>query len=272
MNDSICQIIPAKNDNRNIKTIHFVYETEFHKLHQPFFYSIYRLHLVTQGNATVKTVHSSFQIKKGDLFFAFPASLYEIKGSNDFTYCYISFMGTGIPDLFEELQISEDTPVYSKHEHLIDFWYHSINQITPRNSIILTESVLLYTLSFLGKQSENNSNPNNTVDMMVDFIDKHYMDCNISLSQLAEHFSYNEKYLSHLFKKNTNQNFKQYLNHLRIQYACELIENHYTSVSQIAALCGYSDSLYFSKVFKKLKGKSPQTYIKEAKQTIQKLY
>lgn len=265
MSDSICQMIPDKKDNRNIKTIHFVYETEFHKLHQPFFYSIYRLHLVTQGSATLKTVRSSFQIKKGDLFFAFPASLYEIEGSVNFTYCYISFMGTGIPDLFKELQISEESPVYSNHDHLIDFWYQAINRVTPQNSIILTESILLYTLSFLGTQTEANENPDNLVDMMVDYIDKHYMDCNISLSQLAEHFSYNEKYLSHLFKKNMNQNFKQYLNLLRINYACELIENHYTSVSQIAALCGYSDSLYFSKVFKKTKGKSPQGYIKETK-------
>ncbi|MBE7042338.1 MAG: helix-turn-helix transcriptional regulator [Ruminococcaceae bacterium] len=262
MSESICQFIPAKDYNGNIKTIHFVYETEFHKQRQPFFYSIYRLHLVTEGSATLKTVTSTFEVKKGDLFFAFPASLYEMVGSNDFQYCYISFMGVGITKLFEELQIKMESPVYYNYEHLIDFWYGAINRITPQNSIILTESVLLYTLSFLGKQKEKNRSTENLFEMMVDYIDKHYMDCNISLMQLADLFSYTEKYLSHLFKKNMNQSFKTYLNNLRIQYACELIENNNTSIAQISALCGYSDSLYFSKVFKKFKGMTPREYIK----------
>ena len=37
------------------------------------------------------------------------------------------------------------------------------------------------------------------------------------------------------------------------------------SISNIATLCGFSDPLYFSKVFKKHTGKSPSVYIKEAK-------
>ena len=80
-------------------------------------------------------------------------------------------------------------------------------------------------------------------------------------------FSYTEKYLSSLFKKNMNVGFNQYLNRLRIQYAIELIANNVKSVSRIAELSGYSDSLYFSKVFKKLVGVTPGQHIKDVSET-----
>jgi two-component system response regulator YesN len=60
-----------------------------------------------------------------------------------------------------------------------------------------------------------------------------------------------------------NVNFKAYLNKLRIQYACELIDDGHTCVSEISAMCGFSDSLYFSKTFKKHMGYSPTEYVKK---------
>ena len=41
----------------------------------------------------------------------------------------------------------------------------------------------------------------------------------------------------------------------------QLIERGFRSVSEIASMCGYSDPLYFSKVFKKSVGKTPHEYI-----------
>ena len=267
MSESICQFMPEKKYRGDIKTIHFVYETEFHTFNQPFFYSIFRLHLVTKGTAVLKIHDKTYDLKKGSLFFTFPASLYEIKASEDFEYYYISFMGSGSSALLEELGINILTPVYQGFEHLISFWEHSIKKINKTNITILTESVLLYTLSFINNEvpdSQQKSN-DNIFEMLVDYIDNHYKDYDLSLKKLSDVFSYTEKYLSHLFKKHMNISFKTYLNKLRMQYAYELIENNNTSVSKIAELCGYSDSLYFSKVFKKARGITPTQYIKNRK-------
>ena len=59
-----------------------------------------------------------------------------------------------------------------------------------------------------------------------------------------------------------NIGFSKYLNQLRIKHAYDLISQNMTSVSEIAYNCGFSDSLYFSKVFKKITGISPTEYIK----------
>ena len=55
------------------------------------------------------------------------------------------------------------------------------------------------------------------------------------------------------------------LNTVRIQHACTLIEQGFTSVSDIASCCGYADPEYFSKVFRGKMGVSPGAYIHSQK-------
>lgn len=255
--------MPAKSYTGNIKTINFVYETEFKKLNQPFFRAVYYVHLVTNGSAALKIYENRYEIKTGDVFFAFPGCPYEIEGNDDFKYIYISFMGSCVGKLFETLEISIEKPVYRKFDNLLELWLSSIVRVNQLNANILTESVLLYTLSFINNKNESvelKENGETFFELIVDYIDNHYKDPDISLGKVADVFSYTEKYVSHIFKKNMNTGFSAYLNKLRIQYALELMENTRMSVSEIAGLCGFSDALYFSKVFKKNIGMSPSDY------------
>jgi len=266
MSDSICRFVPASGYSGHIRTAHFVYETDFHTLRQPFFYSIFRLHLVTQGSGTLHSGEKTYPLTEGCLFFAFPASLYTIDADDDFSYCYISFMGADAPSLLTELGITPEQPVCSGFSRMIPFWLSAIEAVTERNIHLLTESVLLYTLSFVGGEPDAAAAKQPAVrrfDAIIDYVDTHFRDRDLSLTKLSSIFPYTEKYLSALFKKHLDLNFRTYLNNLRLQYAVELIERGFTSVSEIAELCGYSDSLYFSKVFKKRKEISPAEYIRQ---------
>ncbi|MBO5474638.1 MAG: AraC family transcriptional regulator [Lachnospiraceae bacterium] len=270
MSHSICKFMPAKNYSGGIKIINYVYETEFNKLRQPFLRPVYYVHLVTRGAAVLKINGTEYELKRGSLFFAFPGCPYEIAGSEDFGYLYISFMGSSVATVLEDLDVNLYNPVYYGLEDLIEFWQSSIKRINQLNANLLSESVLLYTLSFINNKEEDmelKKNNENLFDMIVDYVDNHYKETDMSLKKIADMFSYTEKYLSSLFKKNMNVGFNQYLNRLRIQYAIELIANNVKSVSRIAELSGYSDSLYFSKVFKKLVGVTPGQHIKDVSET-----
>ena len=52
----------------------------------------------------------------------------------------------------------------------------------------------------------------------------------------------------------------KYLNELRIRNACQMLKNSNKNITEIAYDVGYSDSNYFSRVFKKVKGVSPSEY------------
>ena len=79
---------------------------------------------------------------------------------------------------------------------------------------------------------------------------------------MARMVGYNAKYLSHFFKKEFGMGFAEYLRLLRINHAVILLENGVTSVKNVAALSGFSDPLYFSRVFTAAIGIPPKEYRK----------
>ena len=262
---SICRFMPAKHHG-GIKTIRFVYETEFPKMKQPFVSPVYTLYLVATGSASLTQHSYRAELGVGDLYVSFPACPAELKGSEDFTYLYINFMGSGAEELLASLDIRSDEPVYRGLAHLLPFWHGAIGRINQQNANILTESVLLHTLSYLTGKTDGitqKESHENLLSAITDYIHTHFRDSDLSLCKIADIFSYTEKYISFFFKKHMKIGFNSYLNSLRIKYSLELMEKNARSVGYIARECGYEDALYFSKVFKKTMACTPTEYMKK---------
>jgi len=260
--EDICNFLPKNKRSRDIEYYHFVYEASFKKLQQPFFLSKYRAFLVFKGEGVLKMNSRDYKLVPGTLFFVFPKRAFELEGSSNFTYLYITFGGTGVDELLNNFGISEENCVFEGFEHLTDFWMTSIRRVTPSNATALTESVLLYSLSYIGN-SEIDSSDTNRFESILSYIKENFTDPTISVKKTADIYFYSEKYLSSLFKKNTGVKFTEYLNELRISYAATLMDEKKLSVSEVALRCGFSDPLYFSKVFKKTIGVTPSEYIKK---------
>lgn len=260
--EDICNFLPKKNNPNNIEYHHFVYEASFKRLKQPFFFTKYCAFLVFKGEGVLKAKSEEHRLKPGTLFFAFPKSSIELVGSNNFTYLYITFYGDGAKALLDGFGVNEDNYVFDNHEQLTSFWMNSIRRITPVNSIALTESVLLYSLSFI--EDTMTSQKANKFESILGYINENFSDPTLSLKKVADIHFYSEKYLSSLFLKNTGVKFTEYLNKLRITHAISII-NQTAPISEVATKCGYSDPLYFSKVFKRITGKSPSEYTKGCK-------
>ena len=270
MSESICRFMAAKNEDATIKAVRFVYETECRSLIQPFLHPIYVFHIVTKGTAFLRIGDRKYSLKRGDIFFAFPAFPYYLDADEEFEYIYISFMGNGAASRLLKCNITWENPYYSDHGFLCTLFENAIRRITPFNSNLLTEAVLYYALSFFDNgdcesETDEQKNSSSVFQSIVDYVDYHYRESDISLGRLSNVFSYTEKYLSSLFKKNMQIGFISYLNNLRIQYACELIQNGNMNMSQISVACGYSDYSYFSRVFKKITGHSPTDGLKYLK-------
>ena len=91
-------------------------------------------------------------------------------------------------------------------------------------------------------------------------------DVTYSLEESLRKLPLNYDYVRKLFQKETGLTPKQYLLRERMELARTIISNGITNryseytVSQIAEACGFSDPLYFSRVFKKYFGVSPSEY------------
>ena len=85
---------------------------------------------------------------------------------------------------------------------------------------------------------------------------------------MAGIFFYREKYFSYLFREKIGIRFTDYLNDLRIHYSLRLVDEDVKSVAELSSACGFMNACYFSKVFKKIMGKTPAAYIREHEKEI----
>ena len=262
----ICRFLPADDRNGGLRFLHFVYEASYKRLSQPFRNRVYRAHLAFKGSATLKIDGRSHFITPGTLFFTFPDQVFTLEGDASFTYLYLSFLGPEAAPLLERFQVSPSRAVYPGLEHLLEFWMTSIRRITDLNAAVLSESVLLYSLSYLQDQEPNNRKDADRFDKILGYIHGNYADPSLSIAKVADIFFYSKKYLSALFVKNTGVRFSEYLNQLRVRQAEHLLQQE-IPVSEIAVRCGFANPGYFSKVFRKLTGLSPMEYKKQAVST-----
>jgi two-component system response regulator YesN len=84
----------------------------------------------------------------------------------------------------------------------------------------------------------------------------------ITLEEISSQIGFNSTYFSTLFKKETGQNFLEYLTDTRIQAAKQLLADTNRSVNQVSEEVGYIDIKHFTKVFKKSTGLTPSEYRK----------
>ena len=82
----------------------------------------------------------------------------------------------------------------------------------------------------------------------------------LSIRDAARLCHMSESYFSHLFKKETGASFVDFVNRQRIRHAARLLETSDLRVGEIAVQVGLENPNYFSVLFRKWKGESPQEY------------
>lgn len=99
------------------------------------------------------------------------------------------------------------------------------------------------------------------------FLDENYFRKELSLPVIAEQFFINASYLSRAFSKRYGITLIEYLNRIRIEHACQYLEDGDWKIYQVAERVGIPDPDYFTKCFKKVTGISVRDYKKGKKST-----
>ena len=99
------------------------------------------------------------------------------------------------------------------------------------------------------------------VRSITDYMESHIAE-NLSLQNIARVFAVSETYLGKLFRKYRNQSYNQYLTVLRMEKATKLMkENPSLFIKDVAAMVGYGDQFYFSRIFRSCMGVCPSDYL-----------
>lgn len=97
-------------------------------------------------------------------------------------------------------------------------------------------------------------------EQSIVFIRQYYQDHHLSVKKMAAALLFHPDYISRSIKKVTGLTAVQYINHVRISHAKKLLHEGIHDLTTVSSACGFSDSSYFSRVFKRSEGISPGQY------------
>ncbi len=96
---------------------------------------------------------------------------------------------------------------------------------------------------------------------LIRYIAAHFQEP-LTLEQLARELHVSKYYLSHIFSDHLQMNFRQYLNHIRLDYAQQLLRTTDYSVSRVWEEAGFNSQRSFNRFFLDVTGETPLAYRK----------
>lgn len=183
---------------------------------------------------------------------------------------WIHFTGSDVKNILRKYKIPMDDPVfYSGVSGMYAYLFTEIiNEIqTMRTGYEELLTMYLKQLFLLIQRSREERIPLATTYIQEEmeyarrYFSEHYNET-ISIEEYAQSRSMSVSSFQHNFKKYMNHTPTQYILLTRVNNAASLLETTSYSMAEIATIVGYEDPLYFSRLFRKIKGMSPSQYKK----------
>lgn len=225
-------------------------------------HTFYEIILVTEGEGTITAGDTEYPFHVGSIIVVPPNILHE--GRSDGEYM--------------EIFIQTDHPIplgagNSKHAAIF-------LEDDEKNAVSILMQMMLYRYI---QGDKNDSTLSLMCDLVIQLLSEkcaalqrdpvvedvrrllalHYNDPQLSLSELLESTGYHKDYIRRRFITSCGVTPSEYLTSLRIEHAKRLLKRKNElqfSVADIGEMCGYYDPHYFSWVFKKQVGVTPETF------------
>lgn len=232
--------------------------------------------VITKGTVNVQVEKESYILKKGEGVFINSGSIHMISSADKAEHGFIALV-------FDySLLCSESDKIFTSYiKHIINqslllpvslskeicIQIEKVCTIFEQASFgyeFYIKSSLYNILFFLIQNARKIKAPvpsvkSNIIKTVIDYIKKNYSKT-ISLQELAEHVHTSREYLCRIFNEITSVSPVVYLNHYRIQQSTFLLLDNNLSISDIAFSCGFHNSSYFNKLFKRYMGCTPTEF------------
>ncbi|MCR5033248.1 MAG: AraC family transcriptional regulator [Lachnospiraceae bacterium] len=132
--------------------------------------------------------------------------------------------------------------------------------VTLQEAFDYYDAALMTAIDYLDAKSQDAKDDIKLDESILQFVEEHYCDEDMSLQRLSDQFNVSNKYLLLLFKDRYNTTYLQYIQTKRIGKAAELLREGKLSLTEVGVACGYSNQLTFRRNFKSIIGCNPSEY------------
>ena len=120
---------------------------------------------------------------------------------------------------------------------------------------LLADISALFVVSSQGKWAEE-------IGRALAYIERNYYKGTMDVAEIADHVGMNPRYFSAVFKEKVGKGVAKYLIEHRIKVAKQLLLDKDLKAYEVAEMVGYESYPYFSTLFRKATGESPESYSK----------
>ena len=249
--------------------------------HEKFPLRDYELIIMTEGELYLSYCSDNFCVKKGEYLLLPPSNGYRI-GYKE-AYCSFYWMHFGVPVTDLPLTINSTEKIVKDSGFSRSFCIPQKGAIPMPEKIVvqmkqlqdivknnyptvslnaMVTSIVCELYGQLFSDSMTNADTLEKKQIYRDIIDyiQRNLHRNLKITEIAEEFGYNAKYLSHLFAEIRGIPLKQYILNQKIDAANFMLTDNDKPVTEIAAELGFSDVHNFARTYKKLTGLTPSEY------------
>lgn len=217
---------------------------------------------VKSGEAVYHVNENHFKLHQGMVYIIDPKSQNYYDASNtDWSIYWICIGGDGVADLTNKLGLSNKNPVFEVNDKpsILNLYEHlfELSKKSQQFNVKIEIKITFYSLilELLKSRTKNSSFEVDYIFEINSYIENNYHD-NIKVSNIAKYLKLDRSYISRLYKSRTGLTIKDKIQITRLNSAKKMLKFG-KSVSETAFQCGFSDALYFSKVYKNYFGISP---------------
>jgi len=116
------------------------------------------------------------------------------------------------------------------------------------------------SISTVFSKLDNSDSVKRKVYEITKYIKENYPNKDLSIQMIADNVHFSQTYLCSFFKKSTGNTLNEYITDVRIEKAKKLLQDNSIKLYEVALRIGFTDSNYFSTLFKKVVGCSPSEY------------
>ncbi|MBQ9140191.1 MAG: helix-turn-helix transcriptional regulator [Lachnospiraceae bacterium] len=195
---------------------------------------------------------------------------YEYYGEDQTEVYWVHFTGGNVTNLLRSYGLTDDKKVFYcgsgiEYQNLFRAMIYEL-QMCKDNYAEMLEMYLRQLFILLQRYFKTSAKVDNTqiaaeIDKATVYFNEHYSE-DICIEDYAKNHNMSTSWFIRNFKQYTGFTPMQYILNKRIYNAEALLQNPQYNVTEVALIVGYDNPLYFSRIFKKMKGVSPSEYRK----------
>ena len=171
--------------------------------------------------------------------------------------------GFGVLESMRESESTREIPVIVvTGKSLTEVDMARLNQgvaVVLKKGLFSLEETLSHINVALERKRRLSVDAQRLVRLAMAYLHEHYAE-SISRWDLAQYANISEDYLTYCFRQEFGTTPMQYLQRYRVNQAKLLLKNSEKSITEIALEVGFTDSGYFSRVFRRQTGMSPEAF------------